>query len=197
MTAVLRPEDFLSAEAYSKIRAEERQRIVALKRNRRISIGPVATAYFENLDTIRYQIHEMVRIEGGGQEQLHEEIEAYGPLVPNGRELVATLMIEIDDPVRRRRVLGRLGGFEETVSIEIGEHSVRGVPETDLDRTTADGKASSVQFLHFPFSPEAIAAFVSTGARVTMGIEHAEYQHMAVMPEAMRAALSGDFTRDP
>ena len=147
--------------------------------------------------TIRHQVHEMVHIERGGPEQVREEIGAYGSLVPNGRELVATLMVEIDDPVRRRRVLGRLGGFEDTVWIEVGGHTVRAVPETDLDRTTADGKASSVQFLHFPFPGEVITAFSAAGARVTIGIGHGEYQHMAVMPEAMRAALSADFTPDP
>ncbi len=197
MTAALTSEDIMAPADYARVRQAERQRLIALKRHRRISIGPVATAYFENFDTIRHQVHEMVHIERGGPEQVHEEIGAYGSLVPNGRELVATLMVEIDDPVRRRRVLGRLGGFEDTVWIEVGGHTVRAVPETDLDRTTADGKASSVQFLHFPFPGEVITAFSAAGARVTIGIGHGEYQHMAVMPEAMRAALSADFTPDP
>ena len=197
MTATLTSEDIMAPADYARVRQAERQRMIALKRHRRISIGPVATAYFENFDTIRHQVHEMVHIEHGGPEQVREEIGAYGSLVPNGRELVATLMVEIDDPVRRRRVLGRLGGFEETVWIEVGGHTVRAVPETDLDRTTADGKASSVQFLHFPFPGEVITAFSAAGARVTIGIGHGEYQHMAVMPEAMRAALSADFTPDP
>ena len=197
MTATLTSEDIMAPADYARVRQAERQRLIALKRHRRISIGPVATAYFENFDTIRHQVHEMVHIERGGPEQVHEEIGAYGSLVPNGRELVATLMVEIDDPVRRRRVLGRLGGFENTVWIEVGGHTVRAVPETDLDRTTADGKASSVQFLHFPFPGEVITAFSAAGARVTIGIGHGEYQHMAVMPEAMRAALSADFTPDP
>jgi len=197
MTATLTSEDIMAPADYARVRQAERQRMIALKRHRRISIGPVATAYFENFDTIRHQVHEMVHIERGGPEQVREEIGAYGSLVPNGRELVATLMVEIDDPVRRRRVLGRLGGFEETVWIEVGGHTVRAVPETDLDRTTADGKASSVQFLHFPFPGEVITAFSAAGARVTIGIGHGEYQHMAVMPEAMRAALSADFTPDP
>jgi hypothetical protein len=197
MTTTLTAEDIMAAADYARVRRAERQRMIALKRDRRISIGPVATAYFENFDTIRHQVHEMVHIEHGGPAQVREEIEAYGPLVPNGRELVATLMVEIDDPVRRRRVLGRLGGFEDTVWVEVGGHTVRAVPETDLDRTTADGKASSVQFLHFPFHGEAITAFSAAGARVTIGIGHAEYHHMAVMPEAMRAALAADFTPDP
>ena len=197
MTATLTSEDIMAPADYARVRQAERQRMIALKRHRRISIGPVATAYFENFDTIRHQVHEMVHIERGGPEQVREEIGAYGSLVPNGRELVATLMVEIDDPVRRRRVLGRLGGFEDTVWIEVGGHTVRAVPETDLDRTTADGKASSVQFLHFPFPGEVVTAFSAAGARVTIGIGHGEYQHMAVMPEAMRAALSADFTPDP
>ncbi len=193
----LQPGAILDPADYAKVRADQRQRMIALKQHRRVSIGPVVTAYFENLETIRYQVHEMVFIERGGPEQVREEIAAYGPLVPNGRELVATLMVEIDDPVRRRRVLARLGGFEETARIEVGGHTVAGVPETDLDRTTADGKASSVQFLRFPFSEAAIDAFAVPGARVTVGIEHSAYQHMAVMPESVRVALSRDFLRGP
>ena len=197
MAAVLTADAIMAAADYARVRRAERRRMVALKRHRRISIGPVATAYFENFDTIRHQVHEMVHVEQGGPGQVREELAAYGSLVPNGRELVATLMVEIDDPVRRRRVLGRLGGFEETVWIEVGGHTVRAVPEADLDRTTADGKASAVQFVHFPFPREAVAAFAAAGARVTIGIGHAEYQHMAVMPEATRAALAADFTPDP
>ena len=193
MTTKLTSADIMALEDYAKVRADERQRVMALKRNRRIEIGPVATAYFECLETIRYQIHEMLRIEHGGPAQIREEIDAYGPLIPNGRELVATVMVEIDEPARRQRFLSRLGGFEETIWIEVGGHTVKAVPETDVDRTTADGKASSVQFLHFPFTDGAIDAFSLPKARVTIGIEHPEYRHMAVMPEAMRACLSEDF----
>ncbi len=197
MAPALHPRDLMDPADYARVRRDERRRMIALKQYRRADIGPVVTAYFENVETIRHQVHEMVHIERGGPDQVREEIAAYGPLIPNGRELVATLMVEIDDPVRRQRVLGQLGGFEETVRIEVGRHTIPGVPETDLDRTTADGKASSVQFVHFPFPAAAKTAFGAPGARVILGIEHPRYRHLTVLPEAVRAALDRDFIRDP
>ncbi len=187
------PKDILSPEDYTKVRAAERARIIALKRNRRMDVGPVASAYFENRDTMLYQIHEMLRAEGGGPEQIHEELEAYSPLVPNGRELVATFMIEINDAVRRQKMLAHLGGIEETVFIEVGGASITATAEQDLDRTTADGKASSVHFLHFAFDDAAVEAFRRPRERVVLAVGHPEYKHMAVMPDEVRAALSKDF----
>jgi hypothetical protein len=167
------------------------------QRDRRVGIGPDATMYFENYDTMWHQIHEMLFIEKGGDAQIEDELSAYNPLIPKGKELVCTLMFEIDDPARRAAFLAGLGGVEETVSITVtapgGDHVVKGVPEEDVDRTTADGKASSIQFLHFPFPDAAIAAFKEEGARVTVSIEHPKYGHIAILPEATRAALAGDF----
>jgi hypothetical protein len=139
------------------------------------------------------QVHEMVFIEKGGAEQVPGELEAYNPLVPKGNELVATFMIEIDDPDRRRRVLGELGGIEETAFFRIGDETVPAVAEADMDRTTAEGKASSVQFVHFLFTPAQIAAFSRAGAQVLLGLSHANYGHMAVLSEAVRAELARDF----
>jgi hypothetical protein len=102
-------------------------------------------------------------------------------------------MIEIDDPDRRKRMLLRLGGIEETSFIQIGAEKVSGHAEADLDRTAADGKASSVQFVHFAFTPAQIAALRAPGAPVIVGLGHANYSHMAVLPEAVRAELAGDF----
>src|SRR5690606_7319169 len=118
---------------------------------------------------------------------------AYNPLIPKGRELVATMMIEIDDPVRRARVLAGLGGIEETVTLTVGGEKIAAVAETDVDRTTAAGKASSVQFVHFPFTDHQGAVFRQPGAEIVLAIGHAGYRHMAVMPEEVRAALSADF----
>ena len=98
------------------------------------------------------QVQEMIYIEKGGLAQVPDELEAYNPLVPNGSELTATFMIEIDDPIRRKNVLDRLGGIEEAAFLRIGGETINGVPEADQDRTTAEGKASSVQFVHFPFT---------------------------------------------
>jgi hypothetical protein len=185
--------DILPAADYAAQRTEWRARIGALKRLRRLDIGPYVTFYFESWQTMWLQVQEMLHIERGGAAQLADELAAYNPLVPNGRELVATFMIEIDDAERRKRVLAGLGGIEESAYLDIVGETVRGVPEADQDRTTAAGKASSVQFVHFPLSPAQIAAFGGPGARVVLGLTHQAYNHMAVLPEPMRLALADDF----
>jgi hypothetical protein len=189
----LTPADILPTAEYAKVRTERRRAVVDRKRDRRVEVGPVATFYFESWETMWLQIQEMLYIEKGGPEQLQGELEAYNPLVPNGSELVATVMFEIDDPIRRKAILGKLGGVEETAFLRFGDHTVAGVPEADLDRTSAAGKASSVQFIHFPFTPDQISAFRAPGAIVTLGFGHVGYAHMAVLPEAIRAALAADF----
>lgn len=185
--------DVMPLEEFGKIRATKRKEIVALKRNRRLEVGPVATFYFESYDTMWWQIHEMLFIEKGGDEQIDDELSAYNPLIPNGRELVCTVMFEINDEERRRTFLARLGGVEETVFLRFGDEEIRGVPEVDLDRTDEDGKASSVQFIHFPFTDDQASAFSQPGTQVVVGFEHAAYGHMAVLPEDSRAVLAGDF----
>lgn len=185
--------DVMSLQDFAAIRADKRKEIVALKRFRRVEVGPVATCYFESYDTMWWQIHEMLFIEKGGEEQVSDELAAYNPLIPNGRELVCTVMFEIDDEVRRRNFLGRLGGVEETMFLRFADMEVRGVPEVDLDRTTEDGKASAVQFIHFPFTAEQVTAFGQPNTQVVIGFSHEAYGHMAVMSEESRAALAGDF----
>jgi hypothetical protein len=189
----LTPGDILAPEEYGKIRVESRKKNSARKRNRRVEIGPDVTFYFENYETMWNQVHEMVYIEKGGAEQVEQELEAYNPLIPKGQELVATFMIEIDDPDRRKRILGGLGGIEESAFLSIGGERIIGVPEADQDRTRADGKASSVQFVHFPFAPTTIDAFRRPYTEVTLGFSHPAYCHMAILPEAVRAELAGDF----
>ncbi len=185
-------DDIMPMAEYAKVRKDRRRMVTELKKNRRLAIGPDATVYFESYDTMWHQIHEMLHIEQGGEPQIADELQAYNPLVPKGNELVATLMFEIDDAVRRARFLANLGGVEETVTLEFDGETVTGVPEADVDRTTAEGKASSIQFLHFPFKPDQIAKFNKPGTRVVMAIAHESYGHMAIMPETMRAALTGD-----
>jgi hypothetical protein len=180
-------------EAYAAQRKELKSKLVEKKRHRRVEIGPVATVYFESYETMWMQVHEMLYIERGGAEQIEDELRAYNPLIPKGRELVATVMFEIDDPERRKRLLSKLGGVEETAFIRVGDQEARGVPEADVDRTSAEGKASSVQFIHFPFSAEQVEAFRREGARVVVGFSHPSYAHMAVLPEETRAALATDF----
>ena len=190
----IRREDILPMEQYGAIRATRRKQMSEIKRHRRVAVGPDATFYFESLETMFHQIHEMLWIEKGGEEQIADELAAYNPLVPNGRELVATVMVEIDDPDRRARVLGSLGGFEETIFIAFdGVKTVMAVPEDDVDRTSAAGKASSVQFVHFPFDDDAVVKFRNPDVQVSVGIGHPEYGHMAILGEDVRAALSADF----
>jgi len=185
--------DILSMDEYSRTRTEWRRKMTAVKRKRRIEVGPFVTFYFENWQTMWHQVHEMLFIERGGEAQIPDELAAYNPLVPQGDELTATFMIEIDDPERRKRVLGRLGGIEETAFLRFGGHEIKGAPEADQDRTTADGKASSVQFVHFQFTPAQIAAFKVAGTQVLVGFTHAEYGHIAVLPDEVRGELAGDF----
>lgn len=187
------PADILPIEQYAKSRRELRQDVVALKARRRVEVGPFSTFYFENYQTMWHQIHEMLFIERGGEAQIADELRAYNPLIPKGRELVATVMFEIEDPLQRARSLARLGGIEDRMFIKLGEQTIRGVPEGDIERTREDGKTSSVHFMHFAFDPAQVAAFRQSGGQVVIGFDHPNYGHMAVMPEAVRAALAEDF----
>ncbi|MBS0518943.1 MAG: DUF3501 family protein [Proteobacteria bacterium] len=174
-------------------RAERRRRIAEIKKSRRLEVGPFATFYFESYDTMLHQVHEMLFIEKGGDAQLADELAAYNPLIPQGAELVATVMFEIDDPLRRARVLATLGGVEQKAFIRVGGETIRGVPEADQERSREDGKASAVQFIRFPFTAAQIEAFRNGKDDVVVGFDHPNYGHMAVMPAAVRKALSGDF----
>jgi hypothetical protein len=185
-------EDLLPPDQYARERRDHGRRIAALKKNRRVSVGPDATFYFENFETMWFQIHEMLHVEKGGEDQVAGELEAYNPLIPKGRELVATMMIEIPDPDRRAAVLAKLGGIEETATLTINGETIQGVPEEDADRTNAAGKASSVQFIHFPFTDAQAAAFREPGAAVVLALMHPAYHHMAGVPEDIRAVLSLD-----
>jgi hypothetical protein len=186
-------EDILPMKAYEAERRELRRDLVAKKKFRRQDIGPVCTFYFENYDTMWAQVHEMLYIEKGGEEQIADELRAYNPLIPQGRELVATVMFEIDDAQRRKTFLSKLGGIEETAFFEVDGERIAGKPEEDVDRTTADGKASSVQFIHVPFTDAQVAKFKQPGTRVILGFSHAEYAHMTILPEDVRSALAQDF----
>jgi Protein of unknown function (DUF3501) len=184
--------DILPPADYAARRAELRKEIVALKHRRRMEVGPAAVFHFECFATMRQQVQEMLHIEKGGAEQLEDELRAYNPLIPQGRELVATVMFEIEDPVQRANFLARLGGIEDTAFIQIAGEKAAGLPETDQDRTNAAGKASSVQFVHFPLSDAQAAKFKQAGTQVIIGFSHPAYGHMAVMPEDVRHALAYD-----
>lgn len=186
-------DDIMPMADYARERTERRHAMVALKRRRRLEVGPVCLFHFENYQTMWAQIHEMLYIEKGGAAQIPDELAAYNPLIPNGRELVATVMFEIEEPARRHALLGKLGGIEETAVLRVNGQTIRARAEADVDRTSAAGKASSVQFIHFPFSEAQIAAFRTPGAEVLVGFTHPHYGHMAVVPEEVRQALAEDF----
>jgi len=188
----INPDDIMDLEAYLSIRKDKRREMSLIKKDRRVEVGPFATFYFESYETMWHQVHEMLAIEKGGAEQVPDELEAYNPLIPQGRELIATVMFEIDDPLRRKTVLSRMGGVEENMYLEVNGERVSGKAEEDVDRTAADGKASSVQFVHFPLSDTQADVLKNSGARVIVGIDHENYSHMAVMSEPTRNALAGD-----
>ena len=185
--------DLIAPNQYSKNRRRLRRELLEFKKNRRLSIGPYATFYFESFETMLGQIQEMLYIEKGGEQQLKDELNAYNPLVPKGKELVATLMFEIDDPILRADFLGKVGGIEEKVFIEIEQEKIRAIPEKDLDRTSTEGKASSVQYIHFHFSSEQIKKFKNLNNKVELSINHSLYCHSAGIPENIKNALIEDF----
>jgi len=185
--------DILPLDEYAKIRRQRRAEISEIKKRRRVEVGPFATFYFENFDTMWQQVQEMLYIEKGGEAQIEDELNAYNPLIPNGDELVATVMFEIDDERRRKVTLERLGGIEDTMFLRFAGETVRGVPEQDRENTRADdNKASSVQFMHFPMTAAQKAKFKTPETQVVVGFDHEHYGHMAVMPETVRAELAGD-----
>ena len=185
--------DIMDMADYAKVRAAKRAAIAALKRHRRLAVGPFATFHFESYETMWMQVHEMLHIERGGEEQIAGELEAYNPLIPRGDALIATLMLEIDDPTRRERELYRLAGIEDTIRLEVGGTAVAAQPiEDEVARTSEDGKTSSIHFLRFPFPPAVAARFRTPGARVLLGIDHPAYGHLAIMSEETRAALAED-----
>jgi hypothetical protein len=185
--------DILSDAEYAARRGELRSTMIAVKKNRRMEVGPYATFHFESYDTMWLQVMEMLRIEKGGPAQIEGELETYNPLIPQGAELIATMMLEIEDPHVRDRTLITLGGIEETVFLEIGATRIAATPTDYEDRTTPEGKTSSVHWVRFRFTPDQIARFKKGGERIVLGIGHANYGHMAVMPEAVRSELAKDF----
>ena len=185
--------DIMPLDIYTKQRKELRKNIVEFKKNRRISLGPYATFYFESYETILAQVQEMLYIEKGGDEQLKDELTAYNPLIPDGKELIATLMFEIDNSVSRAAFLSKVGGIEQNVFMKVDGEIVNAVPEEDVDRTSIEGKASSVQFVHFKFNDKQIEKFKSGSFNVEIGIDHKEYSHTTKLTDLSLKSLSADF----
>jgi len=186
-------EDLLPPDVYAKSRKQIRKDLVEFKKDRKIALGPYATFYFESFETMVAQVQEMLHIEKGGDEQLKDELIAYNPLVPNGKELVATLMFEIDNPLSRGAFLGKVGGIEEKIFMKIDDEKVKAMPEEDVDRTSAEGKASSVHFIHFKFNDDQINKFKSDNISIELGIDHKEYAHTTKLTEDNVKSLLNDF----
>ena len=190
---IIEKADLIPADAYVKNRKMIRKELVEFKKNRRIALGPYATFYFESFETMLAQVQEMLHIEKGGDEQLKDELIVYNPLVPKGKELIATLMFEIDNPVSRAAFLGKVGGIENNIFMKIDNEIVKALPEQDVDRTSDTGKASSVQFIHFKFSDDQVLNFKSGSVNIELGIDHKEYMHSTSMTVDNIKSLSADF----
>ena len=184
--------DIMPLDVYVKTRKELRKNIVNFKKDRRIALGPYATFYFESYETMLAQVQEMLYIEKGGDNQLKDELNAYNPLIPNGKELIATLMFEIDNPISRAAFLGKVGGIEDKVFMMVDGEVIKAVPEDDVDRTSAEGKASSVQFIHFKFNDNQISKFKNS-SKIEIGINHKEYSHTTKLSEHSIKSIISDF----
>ena len=189
----IQKEDIIPLDVYIEKRRELRKNIFDFKKNRMVVLGPYATFYFESYETMLAQVQEMLYLEKGGEEQLKHELSTYNPLIPNGKELTATLMFEIDNPISRAAFLGKVEGIEGTIYIKINDEIIKAVTEKDADRTYADGKASSVHFIHFNFSNDQIKKFKSNNSKIELCIDHKEYSHSTKLSEENIASLSADF----
>ena len=189
----IKEDDVINIDKYINERPKIKKEISQIKKFRRISVGPYATFYFECYDTMIYQVQEMLYIERGGIEQMKDELQAYNPLVPKGKELIATLMFEINNEFKRKEFLNSVGGIEEETFIQIGEQKITSRPEQDTDRTSEEGKASSVHFLHFDFTEELIKEFVKDESVVLLGFSHKNYKHFSELSLEAKRELKKDF----
>jgi len=182
----------LSLEAYARERHAFRARVIEHKKVRTVALGDHITLIFEDELTIRYQVQEMLRIERIFEEAgIQEELEAYSPLVPDGSNLKATMMIEYPDVVERKRALSQLKGIEDRVWVQAGEGArIFAIADEDLERENEE-KTSAVHFLRFEFDAAARAALAG-GAGLTVGVDHPQYQARVALAPAVRAALAAD-----
>jgi hypothetical protein len=185
-------QDIIPDDEFRATRKARRAALLPVKALRRVPLGPWCTVYFECFETMLFQVQEMLLIEKGGPAQLADELAAYNPLIPQGRELVATVMFEIDDPVRRAAVLARLGGVEDHFFLTFGQGRATGRPEGDVERTRDDGKTSSVHFLRFALTDAQAAAFRDQHVLAMIGCDHPAYAHLATLGEPTRRELLRD-----
>jgi hypothetical protein len=189
----IQPDSLMTLEAYARNRKEFRAKVMAHKRDRTIALGDHVTLIFEDELTIRYQVQEMLRIERIFEEEgIRGELDAYNPLVPDGRNFKATMLIEYTDVDERKRALARLKGIEARVWVRVdGFQKVLGIADEDLERETEE-KTSSVHFLRFELTEE-MARALKQGAGLAIGVDHPEYRaEVAAVPPAIRSSLAGD-----
>jgi hypothetical protein len=191
---VITREDIMPIAEYGKIRRDQRRRMAEIKRLRRVEVGPYSTFYFENYDTMWHQVHEMLFVEKGGEAQIQDELDAYNPLIPNGSELVATVMFEIEEAARRTAALHVLGGIENHMVMSFGGETIRAQPDATRENTSPEGKASSVQFVRFPLTEAQKSAFIGGQAPVTLGFDHPRYGHTAMLQPEIRQSLAQDLS---
>jgi hypothetical protein len=186
-------ESLMTLEAYAKARNDFRARVIAHKKTRSVHLGGHVTLLFEDELTMRYQVQEMLRIERiFEQEGIDDELAAYNPLVPDGSNLKATMLIEYDDAGERKTALAAMKGIEDDVWIGVDGHArVKAIADEDMERENAD-KTSSVHFLRFELSPAMIAA-LKGGAPMTVGVDHAYFRAEATLDAETREALVADF----
>jgi hypothetical protein len=194
MEKMITQDDILDIETFMQCRPQWRQDILALKKDRRVTLGPEVTCYFENRQTLLWQIQEMLYIEKGGAEQIEDELAAYAPLEPNGNEWVATVMIEIPDPIERALKLSQLGHFEFSLVLKFVGHEVVGKPEDDQERTTAEGKTSSVHFIRWTFTQEQKDLLRQENQDVILESRHPNYLHKTVLSDKNRTSLCFELT---
>ncbi|MGE5088784.1 MAG: DUF3501 family protein [Candidatus Levyibacteriota bacterium] len=194
MPAISR-DSLMTLEAYAKARPEFRARVLAHKRDRSLHLGEHVTLLFEDELTVRYQVQEMLRIEKTFEEAgIQDELDAYNPLIPDGSNLKATMLIEYEDEGERRQALARLKGIEGDVWLRVeGFPEVRAIADEDLDRENED-KTSSVHFLRFEFTRDMVDA-LKGGRKLAAGVDHPNYGvEVAAVPAATRDALAADFS---
>lgn len=193
---MLKSTDILALEEFAKIRVQKKQEMMQLKNDRRLAVGPDIMFFFENTQTIWWQIQEMLRIENGGAEQVVDELAAYNPLIPVKRdgayEISATMMIEIDDPVRRRVVLNQLFGVDQHVAIEFQNNVLQAVSvdPTEERNRPEDHKTSAVHFLKWIVPAEQVGTFLSEDVQLV--INHPYYSFRALLSEPLKISLKED-----
>jgi len=185
-------ESLMTLEAYARARPEFRARVMAHKKNRVVALGGNITLIFEDELTVRYQIQEMLRVEKTFEEAgINDELGAYNPLVPDGSNWKATMMIEYPDETERKAMLAKLKGVEARVWVQVMDYArVHAIADEDLERENAE-KTSSVHFLRFELTPDMVAA-VKSGTVIAMGVDHPAYLAEVVVPANVRDSLSAD-----